>query len=46
MIRKILLVFALAGMLIAAVSCNTVRGIGRDISEAGDALAGAAGGAP
>ena len=39
--RKILTCAALAGaMLISA--CNTVEGVGRDVSSAGDAVAGAA----
>ena len=46
MIKKTLLALALLGMLIAAASCNTMRGLGRDVSIAGDAITEAAGGAP
>lgn len=42
MIRKMMLVFVLLGLTAALVSCNTVRGIGRDISTAGEAISGAA----
>lgn len=46
MIKKIALVLSLIGMLIVAASCNTIRGAGRDISAAGEAIEEAAGGAP
>jgi predicted small secreted protein len=46
MIKKTLLAFTLLGILIAAASCNTMRGLGRDVSIAGDAITEAAGGAP
>jgi len=46
MARRIALVLSLLVMLIAASSCNTIRGAGRDISNAGDAIEEAAGGAP
>ena len=36
MIRKILLVLALAAALFAVVGCNTVRGMGRDIEWVGE----------
>lgn len=39
--RMVLLVAACAGML-ALSACNTVEGVGRDISSAGDTLANAA----
>lgn len=38
MIRKVLLVLALLGMALAAASCNTIQGVGRDISTAGEAI--------
>ncbi len=43
MTRKVVLVLVLLGMLVASAGCNTVRGIGRDISAVGDALSDAAG---
>lgn len=43
MTRKVVLVLVLLGMMVASVGCNTVRGIGRDISAVGDALSDAAG---
>ncbi len=42
MIRKALLVLMLAGMLFAALGCNTVKGFGEDISRLGHALSEAA----
>jgi predicted small secreted protein len=39
MIKKVLLVLALTGILFGAFGCNTVEGIGRDISALGTALA-------
>jgi predicted small secreted protein len=35
MIRKAILVLTLAGMLFAAMGCNTVRGFGEDLSRLG-----------
>jgi predicted small secreted protein len=46
MIKKLVLVLSLIGVLMAAASCNTIRGAGRDISTAGEAIEEAAGGAP
>ena len=43
MTRKVVIVLVLLGMMVASVGCNTVRGIGRDISAVGDALSDAAG---
>jgi len=42
MIRKMLLVLMLAGMLFAALGCNTVKGFGEDLSRLGYALSEAA----
>jgi len=42
MIRRIILVLALTCVLIAAVGCNTVEGMGRDISDLGHAISEAA----
>jgi predicted small secreted protein len=42
MIRKVLLVLALLGMALAATSCNTIQGAGRDIAAAGEAISEAA----
>lgn len=42
MIRKALLVLVLAGMLFAALGCNTVKGFGEDLSHLGHALSNAA----
>ena len=39
--RKIF-VFAAAAALLATAACNTVAGVGRDTSAAGDAVTGAA----
>jgi predicted small secreted protein len=39
--RKFLPFAALAGVLLIS-ACNTVEGVGRDVSSAGDAVAGAA----
>ena len=39
MIKKIILVLALTGILLGTFGCNTVEGIGRDISALGTALA-------
>lgn len=46
MIKRILTGFVLLGVLLAAVGCNTVRGIGQDLTEAGDAIVDATGGNP
>jgi len=46
MIKRILIGFVLLGALLAAAGCNTVRGIGQDLTEAGDAITDAAGGTP
>lgn len=45
MIHRVLLAFALAGLLFAVLGCNTMRGLGEDISEMGNALSEAAGAA-
>jgi predicted small secreted protein len=39
--RKILACAALAGAILVS-ACNTIEGAGRDVSSAGDAVAGAA----
>ncbi|KQN94253.1 entericidin EcnAB [Sphingomonas sp. Leaf231] len=39
--RKVLTAMALAGAILVS-ACNTVHGVGRDVSSAGDAVAGAA----
>jgi predicted small secreted protein len=46
MIRKAILVVALLSPLVVTFGCNTFRGLGRDISNAGDAITEAAGGTP
>ena len=46
MIKKILTGFVLLGVLLATAGCNTVRGIGLDLTEAGDAIVDATGGNP
>ena len=46
MVRKAILLFVLLGLLVASLGCNTFRGLGRDISNAGDAITEAAGGTP
>ncbi len=46
MIKRILIGFVLLGVLLAAAGCNTVRGVGQDLAEAGDAIVDAAGGSP
>jgi len=40
MINKILLAFLLAGLIFCAVGCQTVQGVGRDITWLGEASAG------
>ncbi|WP_109807657.1 entericidin A/B family lipoprotein [Sphingosinithalassobacter portus] len=42
--RKFLCIAAIAGMF-AVSACNTVEGMGEDVSSAGDAVSGAADGA-
>jgi len=44
MMRRVLLALVLAGLLFAALGCNTMQGLGEDVSELGDALTEAAGG--
>jgi predicted small secreted protein len=46
MIRKTVLVLALLALVVSLVGCNTIRGAGRDIAAAGEAIAEAAGGNP
>lgn len=43
MIRKMVLVLVLIGLAATQIGCNTVQGIGRDISTAGEAISEAAG---
>lgn len=38
MIKKILLVFGLASVLLSFVGCETFKGMGRDIKSAGEAV--------
>ncbi|MHC4518309.1 MAG: entericidin A/B family lipoprotein [Planctomycetota bacterium] len=38
MIKKMVLVLALAGLLAALAGCNTIRGAGRDIAAVGEAV--------
>jgi predicted small secreted protein len=44
MVRRILLGIVLSGMILALVGCNTIRGIGEDITQAGEAISEAADG--
>ena len=44
MIKKTMLALVLVALLAALVGCNTIRGAGRDISAAGEAITEAAGG--
>jgi len=44
MVRRVLLALVLAGLLFAALGCNTMQGLGEDVSELGEALTEAAGG--
>jgi predicted small secreted protein len=37
MVRRILLVMALLGLMLASVSCQTVKGVGEDIKSVGEA---------
>ena len=46
MIKKMILALVLVALTSALVGCNTIRGAGRDISAAGEAITEAAGGAP
>jgi len=46
MLKKAVLLLVLAVLTIASFGCNTIRGVGRDISAVGDALSDAAGGNP
>ncbi len=43
MIKKILLILALVLVALSSLACNTVKGIGRDIETAGEAVEGAVG---
>lgn len=43
MLRKAILVLLFASVLLAAVGCNTVEGLGEDISTLGRAMSEAAG---
>jgi len=36
MIRKLILMLALAGVSLTATACNTVKGLGRDIESVGE----------
>ena len=38
MIRKTMIVLALATMSLSAAACNTVRGVGDDLKSAADAV--------
>lgn len=42
MVRNILLGIVLFGIVLALASCNTVRGVGQDISRAGEVISDAA----
>lgn len=46
MVKQVLLGIVLAVMILALASCNTIQGVGEDISQAGAAITDAAGGAP
>jgi predicted small secreted protein len=46
MVKKVVLLFVLMGLTAALVGCQTVAGIGRDISTAGEVITEAAGGHP
>ena len=37
MMRRILLVMALLGLMLASVSCQTIKGVGEDIQSVGEA---------
>ncbi|NNC48350.1 MAG: entericidin A/B family lipoprotein [Sphingomonas sp.] len=36
MVRKFMMLFAAAGLTFGAAACNTVQGVGEDISSAGE----------
>ncbi len=38
MVRKVILVLAAGGLVLATAACNTVRGVGRDIESAADTV--------
>ena len=38
MLRKLAVLLALAGIVIAAAACNTIEGAGKDIKAAGGAI--------
>ena len=38
MLRKLLLAFGLTAMTLTAAACNTVRGVGADLTSAADAV--------
>jgi predicted small secreted protein len=38
MVRRVLLILALAGLLLGVFGCNTVKGIGKDIESLGNAM--------
>ena len=46
MVKRILLGIILSGIILASASCNTIRGVGRDISRAGEAITDATSGMP
>jgi predicted small secreted protein len=37
MVRKLIIAFALGGIMLTATACNTVKGLGRDIESVGQA---------
>jgi len=37
MVRKLIIAFALWGIMLTATACNTVKGLGRDIESVGQA---------
>ena len=38
MLRKVIVVLAASGLVLATAACNTVRGVGRDIESAADSV--------
>ena len=42
MIRKVVMILILICLVATLVGCNTIEGMGRDISEAGEAISDAA----
>ena len=40
--KKLFVLFAMSASLLFLAGCNTVQGMGKDISKAGDAIEGAA----